>query len=187
MSDLYQRRYSKKSMSENTSEHPLQKLLDGTLSEYDFGVLEHGFAPHGRDYRFLVQDSLCKDPGTYELIFTHVVELKYETRVAEKVWPASWGDEFTDYARWTASGEPEGYVFGTDWSLAYPGISILFGSPEAQDWSRRLQRPMYSASVTTDRFCISLVFSEARHRKLSEEVGVVRQVVIHLSGPSKIQ
>jgi hypothetical protein len=162
------------------SDNPLAKLLKGALSEYDFAVLEHGFAPPGRDYRFLIQDSLCNDPGTYELIFTHVVDLKYETRVAETVWSISWADEFTDYARWKASGEPEGYVFGTDWSLAYPGISILLASPGARDWSNRLQRPMYSASIETDRFCISLIFSEARHRKVSDEVGIVRRVLIPL-------
>ena len=162
------------------SDNPLTKLLKGALSEYDFAVLEHGFAPHGRDYRFLIQDSLCNDPGTYELIFTHVVDLKYETRVAETVWSISWADEFTDYAKWKASGEPQGYAFGTDCSLAYPGISISLNSPEAQDWSNRLQRSMYSASVETDRFYISLIFSEARHRKVSDEVGIVRRVLIPL-------
>jgi len=161
-------------------DNPLTKLLKGALSEYDFAVLEHGFAPHGRDYRFLIQDSLCNDPGTYELIFTHVVDLKYETRVAETVWSISWADEFTDYAKWKASGEPQGYAFGTDCSLAYPGISISLNSPEAQDWSNRLQRSMYSASVETDRFYISLIFSEARHRKVSDEVGIVRRVLIPL-------
>jgi hypothetical protein len=174
-------------MSDNAPENPLTGLLKGTLSACDFGVLEHGFAPHGRDYRFVIQDSLCNDPGTYELTFTHVVNLKYETRVGDKDWPISWGDEFTDYERWKASGEPEGYVFGTEWSLAYPGITILSASPDAQDWSKRLQRPMYSASVETDRFRISLVFNEANHRKLSDETGVVRQVVIHLTSPNKLQ
>ena len=172
-------------MSNDTTGHPLANFLNGTLSEYDFGVLEHGFVPHGRDYRFVIQDSLCRDPGTYELTFTHVVDLKYETRVGEKVWQISWTDEFTDYARWKASGEPDGYVFGTDWSLGYPGIRILLASPEAQDWSKRLQRPMYSASIETDRFYISLVFSEAHHRKLSDETGAVRKVLIPLSAPDK--
>ncbi len=74
-------------MCDDATENPLTKLLNGALSEYDFGVLEHGFAPHGRDYRFVIQDSLCNDPGTYQLTFTHVVDLKYQTRVAEKVWP----------------------------------------------------------------------------------------------------
>lgn len=163
--------------SDNGTENPLGKLLDGTLSEYDFGVLEHGFFPHGRDYRFVIQDSLCSDPGTYELTFTHVVDLKYETRVGEKVWQISWTDEFTDYAQWKSAGEPDGYVFGTDWSLAYPGINA---DAEAQDWSKRLERPMFSASIETDRFYISLVFSEVRYRKLSDETGVVRKVIIPL-------
>jgi hypothetical protein len=174
-------------VEESVSENPLEKLLKGSLSEYDFAILEHGFAPHGRDYRFLIQDSLCNDHGTYELIFTHVVDLKYETRVGEKVWPVSWADEFTDFARWKASGEPEGYVFGTDWSLAFPGISILLASSEGQDWSNRLRRPMHSASIETDRFCISLVFSETRHRKVSDEVGIVRQVLIPLPTPGRLQ
>jgi hypothetical protein len=30
-------------MSDNATGNPLANLLNGTLSEYDFGVLEHGF------------------------------------------------------------------------------------------------------------------------------------------------
>jgi hypothetical protein len=167
-------------------DNPLSKLLNGTLSEYDFGVTRHGFAPHGRDYEFTIQDSLCIDPGTYKLIFTHVVDLKFETRVGDKIWPMSWGDEFTDYARWQASGEPDGYVFGTRWSLAYPGISMGLQNTEAQSWSNRLQRRMHSASLETDCFCISLIFGDVRHHKISDEVGIMRQVLIPLS-PGTIQ
>jgi len=167
-------------MTDDATDNPLTVLLNGTLSEYDFGVMEHGFVSHGRDYRFVIQDSLCIDPGTYELTFTHVVDLKYETRIGEKVWQISWADEFTDYTRWKAAGEPDGYVFGTEWSLAYPGITKLPSSPEAEDWSKRLERPMYAASIETDRFCIALVFNQVRHRKLSNETGVVRKVLIPL-------
>jgi hypothetical protein len=167
------------------TDNPLTRLLNVSLSEYDFAVVEHGFAPHGRDYRFLIQDSLCNDPGTYELVFTHVVDLKFETRVADDLWSKSWPDEFTDYARWKTAGSPEGYVFGTDWSLAYPGITILSAIPNASSWSNRLQHPMHSASIETDRFCISLVFSDVRHRKVSDEVGIVGRVLIPIppSGP----
>jgi hypothetical protein len=34
---------SERSMSDNATGNPLANLLNGTLSEYDFGVLEHGF------------------------------------------------------------------------------------------------------------------------------------------------
>jgi len=167
-------------VTEDATANPLAALLNGTLSACDFGVLEHGFLPHGRDYRFVIQDSLCADPGTYELIFTHVVDLKYQTRVDDKVWQVSWADEFTDYAKWQTAGEPDGYVFGTDWSLAYPGITLPPSSSEAQKWSRRLERPIYSASIETDQFCISVIFSNVRHRKLSDDTNLVRQTVISL-------
>jgi hypothetical protein len=160
--------------------NPLTTLLNGTLSEYDFGVLEHGFVPHGRDYRFLIEDSLCSKPGTYELIFTHVVDLRYETRVSERVWKTSWTDEFTDYAVWKAAGEPEGYVFGTNWSLAYPGLTAPSESIDAQNWADRLERPMYAASIETDRFLITLVFSDVLHRKISDGSGTVKQVILPL-------
>jgi hypothetical protein len=130
----------------------LAALLGGALCEYDFAVLEHGFVPHGRDYRFVIQDKLCANPGTYELVFTHVVDLKYETRVADELWKISWTDEFTNFADWKASGEPDGYVFGTEWSLAYPGITIPDSNPEADIWSERLKRRMYSARIETDQF-----------------------------------
>ncbi|WP_162601357.1 hypothetical protein [Occallatibacter savannae] len=55
-------------MSGNLTGNPISLLLNGSLTDCDFGVMEHGFAPHGRDYRFVIQDSLCRDPGTYELI-----------------------------------------------------------------------------------------------------------------------
>ena len=165
--------------------NPLFDLLSGTLSECDFGILEHGFVPHGRDYRFVIQDSLCSDPGTYELVFTHVVDMKYETRVSDQVWQISWTDEFTDYARWMVSGEPEGYVFGSNWSLAYPGIKAPASSPEALRWSERLNHPMHSASIETDRFSVSLVFNQVYHRKVSDEIEVVQRVLIPLSPPTR--
>ena len=76
-------------MPDNNTKNPLTNLLDGTLSGYDFAVLEHGFAPHGRDYKFLIEDSLCKVPGTYDLTFTHVVDLKYKTRIVDSSWHVS--------------------------------------------------------------------------------------------------
>lgn len=162
-------------------------LKGGALSEYDFGVMEHGFLPHGRDYRFLIQDSLCRDPGTYELIFTHIVDFRYETRVGDTTWQHSWADEYTDYARWTQAGSPDGYVFGTEWSLAYPGLSVSPPSPEAVRWSQRLQRSMSSVTLETDRFSIALIFHSVQHKKLSIAMGAVKQVLIPLQASVKDQ
>lgn len=68
---------------------------------------------------------LGSDPGAHELTFTHCVRLEYETRVRDDVWSRSWSDEFVDYQAWLDAGEPDGYVWGTDWSSAYPGRTRL--------------------------------------------------------------
>ena len=104
--------------------HPLAALLDW-LPDCDFGVMDHGFVPHGRDYSFLVESSMGKDPGRHQVQFTHVAELSYSTAVADDVWARSWGEAFVDYQSWLDASEPDGYVWGTCWSLAWPGIRAI--------------------------------------------------------------
>jgi hypothetical protein len=122
------------------AENPIRKATQEWLPEIDFGVLSHGFAPHGRDYVLVLQASA----GTYEVTLTHVVESHYETRVHDEVWPMSWDDRLTDYAVWEAEGKPDGYVWGTNWSLAYPGLEAPADDPKAAQWSQRLGKPMHS-------------------------------------------
>jgi len=157
--------------------NPLRELLDKELPEIDFGVMNHGFADHGRDYIFIIE---IASGGTFELLFTHVVQLDYQTRVADEVWQRSWADEFTSYQAWEAAGEPDGYVFGTNWSLAYPGVTAMDEHSDAVSWSRRLNQPMHAAQVETDRFSILLVYSGVRLRRLSAENSTVSKVIIPL-------
>ena len=162
-------------------ENPISTLIrQEKISEVDFAVMEHRFAPHGRDYIFIVQEGLVSEPGTYELILTHVTSVKYETRVRDDVWGISWSDEFTSYAAWEAASEPEGYVLGTNWSLAYPGISVPTSSAEAEDWSRRLNKLMYPVSIETDRFKITLIFHTVIMRRISSDRSLLEQVLIPL-------
>ena len=165
------------------TENPLIAILRDQMPDLDFGVMHHGFADHGRDYVFIVEIGGQLRPGTYELIFTHVVQLDYKTRVRDDVWGKSWGDEFTDYRAWEAAGEPDGYIFGTNWSLAYPGVTVLAESAEATDWSGRLGKQMFAAKIETDRFGIVLVYSGARLRQISTDSSTVDRVVIPLAPP----
>ena len=162
-------------------ENPLLELLSGQLPELDFGIMQHGFADHGRDYVFIIQNPFGPQPGTYALQFTHVVNLEYETRVGDEIWQRSWGDEFIDYKAWEQAGDPDGYVFGTNWTLAYPGVSIPTHSPQAEAWSTRLERPMYAALIESDRFLISLIFHDVRLRQVSSDASTVSQVLIPLN------
>lgn len=156
-------------------DHPLRKLTYDWLPEFDFAVMQHGFAPHGRDYVFVIQAA-----GTYELTLTHVAELRYETSVRDDVWPVSWDDSFTDYAAWQAAGKPDGYVWGSNWSLAYPGLDSPEDSAAAKRWSERLGRPMYAMTIGTDRFSMSVVFHSASGRKISDDDSTIRQVLVPL-------
>lgn len=162
--------------------HPVDELLQW-LSDLDFAVLVHGLAEHGRDYVFVVQDMLGGDPGTHELTFTHCVKADYETRVLDHVWPESWAEEFTDYATWKAAGEPDGYVWGTNWSNAYPGLAAVPESADAALWNARLGRPMHEMTLETDRFFLRLVFHSIRTRRLSDDIETISQVHIPL-GPA---
>jgi hypothetical protein len=150
------------------------------LHPFDFAVLGHGWAKHGRDYLVVVQDMLGSDPGTHELTFTHCVRLEYKTRVRDEVWPRSWSDEFLDYQRWQNSGESDVYVWGTDWSNAYPGIKRPDQSKLADDWTQRLGKDMSEVSLKTDRFELLLVFHAVRWRKINEDTGTITQAHIPL-------
>ena len=138
--------------------NPVDELLEW-LPEVDFAILEHHFARHGRDYIFFIEDCLGSNPGQHEVSFTHCVKADCETRVMDDVWPRSWADEFIDYERWTKANEPEGYVWGTNWSNAYPGIRAVRDSVKAAEWSRRLGKQMFEATMETDRFFFTLDLS----------------------------
>jgi hypothetical protein len=166
--------------ADGTTMPSLDDLLQW-LHPLDFAVLGQGLAKHGRDYLFVVQDVLGSDPGTHELTFTHCVHLDYETRVRDDVWPHSWSDVFLEYEQWLDAGEPIGYVWGTDWSLAYPGITTPDRSQLAEDWTKRLGKEMSEVGLETDRFMIRLVFHAVRWRKISEDSGTITQVHIPLA------
>lgn len=156
--------------------NPLRAVMQAWLPEFDFAVLRHGFADHGRDYAFIVQTG-----GTYELVLTHVVEMHYETRVRDDVWPESWDDRLTDWAEWQAAGQPDGYVWGSNWSLAYPGLEVPDHDPAAAKWAERLGKRMHAMAIETDRFRISMVFHEVRSKKISDDNSILDRVLIPLS------
>ena len=163
-----------------TDKSPIEQALEEWLPDNDIGVMAHGFLPHGRDYFFVIEDCLGPRPGTHRLVFTHVVDLRYVTRVTDDAWRDAWTDEFTDYQEWLDAGEPEGYVWGSNWSNAYPGVTTHAISLNAAQWTKRLGKPMHEMAIETDRFLIELVFHDLRVEKLSDTAPTVSQVTIPL-------
>jgi hypothetical protein len=162
--------------------HPVTQLLEW-FPQCDFAVLGHGFTEYGRDYQVFVETQYGKDPGRGILLFTHVTEAHVTTAVRDDVWPRSWDDVFTDYAAWQQAGEPDGYVWGSNWSLAYPGMEPVEPSEKAAGWAARLGCEMYEATITSDRFALGLVFHGIRWQKIDDRTDIVSKVMIPLSGP----
>lgn len=166
-------------MSEPNAASPIDRLLEW-LPQCDFAVLAHGFAPHGRDYFMQIQDCLGPDPGEHLVEFTHVVFQELTTRVPPSGWLEAWDDVFCDYQRWLDAGQPGGYVWGTNWSNAYPGLNVVTPSPIAEDWGVKLGQSMHEVAVETDRFRLRLVFHDIRHRKLSNDASTISAVTFRL-------
>jgi hypothetical protein len=159
--------------------HPFEEILKW-LPNMDFAVLAHGWAEHGRDYRLVVEDCLGSDPGQHEITLTHCVRLDYETRVRDETFQKSWTDEFTDYKKWQESGEPNGYVWGTNWSDAYPGVTAVAHSDLARQWTKRLNHEMHEVVIETDRFFMRIIFHSARSRKRNDSTATISKVIIPL-------
>lgn len=148
---------------------------------FDVAILAHGFAPHGRDYLVVVETNWSDGrAGQYEYRFSHVVAQQVETRVLDDVWRTSWEDVFTDYAEWERVGNPDGYVWGTCWSLAYPGQTVTVTSARAEEWSMRVGRSMVELNVETDRLALMLVFHQVHVKKLNDERGLIDRATIPL-------
>lgn len=130
---------------------------------------------------FVVETNMGQDPGQHKLQFTHVVDLSYTTAVSDDVLAKSWGEEFIEYQAWLDANEPEGYVWGTEWSMAWPGMRALESSIKAQKWSTRLSKPMYEAEIETDRFRINIVFHSLRYAKVSDDTSTVSRCLIPLA------
>lgn len=96
------------------------------------------------------------------------------------MWPLSWADVFTDYAQWEAAGHPDGYVWGTGWSLAYPGLTIVRDSELAREWSRRVEHSMFEVTLATDRFALRVIFHSVRTKKVADTVQIVNRLIIPL-------
>ncbi|MDH4125699.1 MAG: hypothetical protein OEW64_12805 [Gammaproteobacteria bacterium] len=151
----------------------------------DVGILQHGFAPHMRDYDVVFEALWGKEKwadakGTYHLRFTHCPEAATTTAVSDFGWKQAWADVFTDHAQWVAAGEPEGFVWGACWSTAYPGLSYIDESPRARHWSKRLGKPMHEVSIETEAFQLRVVFYDFKVTKFSDEVRVLHKVMFPL-------
>jgi hypothetical protein len=158
--------------------------LEDLIAEYlfDAAILGHGWSTYMRDYMILVEPISQKARGRFLLRFTHCPEASSRTTVADETWHSSWPDHFIDYSSWQDAGEPEGFVWGVNYSVGYPGPKLVGRSPAAAEWSKRFGKPMREFTLETEAFHLRLVFHSLVVEKVSDEVSVIDKIFIPLRG-----
>jgi len=159
-------------------------MIETKLNEMnlvDVGIFKHGFMPYMRDYYLEYEvGGTTSQAGLYRCIFTHCVVAHIETRVEPVTWLRSWEDIFIDYQAWLDADEPDGFVWGANWFLAYPGLKYVRGSKLAMEWSKKLKKEMHEAIMETEAFRLQLVFYDVKVEKLSSDVQVTNKVIFPL-------
>ena len=151
----------------------------------DVAILSHGFASYMRDYDVLIEAMWGEKEwgdkrGRYLCRFTHCPEAHVVTSVSDGAWCQSWDDTFIDYVEWQKNGEPEGYVWGVCWSMAYPGLRYIENSQLAARWSERHGKEMHEAELETNAFILRLIFHDFSITKIRDEVDVIDKALIPL-------
>jgi hypothetical protein len=133
---------------------------------FDQAIVFHGFAKHMRDYDVFIHASADSrtgiEPEHLRYRFTHCVRATITTAVPRDVWKRSLDERLLDYDSYLAADDLDGYVWGVDWQLLYPGFSLLDQSAEADQWSADLAIPFHEARIETNGHDVSLVFSDLR-------------------------
>src|SRR5438128_12535812 len=145
---------------------PIRAALDNML---DTPLVRHGFMPYNRDYAVVYEipeSATGPDQGcSFTYLFRACVEAHYTGSFHHSMFPLN--DDFIDYERWRAAGEPDGFVWGVNWADHYPGATYIDGSARAAFWSDNLQVPMHEIRIITNTFTLELVFHELEVRRIA--------------------
>lgn len=134
----------------------MQKVLDEV---FDHALVFHGFTPYMRDYELIVYLSADPrsgvEPSHRRLLFTKCVRATVTTSLTEEIWSRSLDDRLIDY---DTGVELDGYVWGVNWQLLYPGGSVIDGSHDAAHWSQSLDETFHEVRIETNGHNLDLVF-----------------------------
>jgi hypothetical protein len=151
----------------------------------DVAIFHHGYTPYMRDYYIEYEvGGPTTHAGLYRCLFTRCVVANVVTRVRSDSWRVSWDDVFIDFKTWEDAGAPDGFVWGANWSLAYPGLEHVPHSPLAALWSAELKKEMHEVTIETEAYHIQLIFHDIKMQKLGSDVKVIDKVILPLGKTS---
>lgn len=148
---------------------------------YDVALLSHGFLSHGRDYYFILETNWSPpNGGRYQLLFHHCYEMSYVLEHDPQTLKRSWDDLFTNYEDWLKAGKPEGFLWGANWTLLYPGFGFVEGSEKAARWTHALGKPMQEVWLDMEIIKMTFVVHSWSIKKIGDEQDLISQALIPL-------
>ena len=130
---------------------------------FDQAIQFHGFAAHMRDYDVFIYATADQrtgiQPDHLRYRFTHCVRATATSALTPPIWTKSLDERLIDYS---SGRDLDGYVWGVNWQMLYPGASLVEESSEAQRWADELGIPFHEARIETNGHDLSLIFSDLR-------------------------
>jgi hypothetical protein len=145
--------------------------LQGVMACYDVfdnALRFHAYKPYMRDYELIVEVHVGPaEPGTYSYLFRYCVEAHIRTSVADHVYRQSLDDRLTEY---DSGKDLDGYVWGVNWSLLYPGWTLHLPSERAARWTERVGVECHEVQIESNAYDITLIFADLLVTKLSDGI-----------------
>jgi hypothetical protein len=145
----------------------LQQALDEV---FDQALLHHGFVDYMRDYQLVIHATADPATGiaptTLRYLFHHCVQAHCTTTVPAGTWRDSLDDRLTTYE---TGVDLDGYVWGVNWQMLYPGATLITDSPTARDWAAAIGIDFHEVRIQTNAHDLTLIFSDLHIEELPPE------------------
>ncbi|MFI6744291.1 hypothetical protein ACIBI9_66520 [Nonomuraea sp. NPDC050451] len=96
-------------------------------------------------------------PTTPGYLFRHCVQAHCATTVPADTWRGSLDDRLITYE--TGAGL-DGYLWGVNWQMLYPGATLITDSPTARHWATTIGIDFHEVRIQTNAHDLTLVFSD---------------------------
>lgn len=146
----------------------LQEVM-AEFDVFDNALLSHGYKTYMRDYELLIEVHVGPaEQGTYSYLFRYCVEAHIHTAVTEESYRNSLDDRLIEYE---SGKDLDGYVWGVNWSVLYPGWTLHEQSERAANWTERIGIPFHEIQIEGNAYDMTLIFSELVVSKISDRIG----------------
>jgi hypothetical protein len=131
------------------------------------GAERHGFVDYSRDYELIIHATADPatgiEPAELRYLFRHCVQANCTTTVPASTWKDSLDDRLINY---DTGADLDGYVWGVNWQLLYPGATLIADSPVARRWATAVGIDFHEVRIQANAHDLALIFSDLQVQQL---------------------